>query len=468
MKDKVFPSPVSPRLVAAALVLLACILSVALSWPGQLSYDSVMQLHDGRVGHYNPWHPPVMAWMLGLFDALVPGTGLFVAFDTILFFASFASLLWLVRRPSWLVVSVAAICVMLPQVLVYQGIVWKDVLFADASIAGFVGLAHAGAHWRERRRWLCIAAAFACFALATLARQNGVIALIFGLIALVFVARGNGFRWPGSLALGASAGVAVSIVLLVANVLLERRTEDGWSAPAQIRLLQLYDLIGEVKYDPRLGLEMLARANPNLPPLMRSDGVRLYTPVRNDTLVADPRLLRAFAATSPAAASAQWMDVIIHHPGDYLAVRAQVFRWLLFTPDVGQCMPYITGVTGPPEYMKELGVARQNRPQDRALWNYAALFLPTPLYAHATYAVLALVLLFFFLRRRHPADIAMATMLSGALVFTACFFVISIACDYRYLLFLDLSALTALFYCAVTFGGHTIAHGKGENNRAAA
>jgi hypothetical protein len=37
-------------------------------------------------------------------------------------------------------------------------------------------------------------------------------------------------------------------------------------------------------------------------------------------------------------------------------------------------------------------------------------------------------------------------MLSAAMVFTASFFVISIACDYRYLYFLDVAALTACFY----------------------
>jgi 4-amino-4-deoxy-L-arabinose transferase-like glycosyltransferase len=437
----------APRLAAAATLLLGCAASLALSWPGQLSWDSVMQLHDGRSGHYNPWHPPVMAWTLGVFDALVPGTGLFVVFDTVLFFASLASLLWIARRPSWPAVAIAAICTALPQVLVFQGIVWKDMLFADASVAGFVCLTHAAAHWREPRRWLLLVAAFACLALATLARQNGLVALIFGLIAFVLVARRNGQGWPKSLAFGVSAAICTSLVLFVANVLLEMRTEDAWSAPAQIRLLQLYDLTGEVKRDPALRLEGLAHANPKLMPLIRSDGVRLYTPARNDTLIADPRLLSAFGATAPVAVSSQWLNVIIHHPADYLGVRAQVFRWVFLTPDIGQCMPYITGVTGPPRYLKELGVARPFRAQDRALGSYAALFLATPLYSHATYALLALALLIFLIRRRRSADIAMAGMLAGALVFTACFFVISIACDYRYLLFLDLSALTALFYC---------------------
>ncbi|HTT84681.1 MAG TPA: hypothetical protein VMF67_14475 [Rhizomicrobium sp.] len=433
-----------------AVLLVGCAVSLLLNWPGQLSYDSVMQLHDGRAGHYNPWHPPVMAWMLGLFDSVVPGTGLFVLFDTLLFFASFASVLWLVRWPSWLAVAITALSVALPQILLYQGIVWKDVLFADAGIAGFVLLAHAAVHWRHHRRWLFLVAAFACLALAALARQNGIVALIFGCFALVFIARRRGFCWLPAFGLGTGGALAAALVLLLANLLLATRTDDAWSAPAQIRLLQLYDLIGEVKRDPALRLETLARANPNLVTLIRRDGVRLYTPVRNDTLVAEPHLLRAFAATDAEVVTSQWLEVIVRHPADYFLVRAEVFRWVFLTPIIGQCMPYITGVTGPPQYMKTLDVARPFRPQDAALGKYAALFLSTPLYSHAAYAVLALVLLVFLAWRWHPADAAIAAMLAGALVFTACFFVISIACDYRYLIFLDLAALTALFYCACT------------------
>ena len=43
----------------------------------------------------------------------------------------------------------------------------------------------------------------------------------------------------------------------------------------------------------------------------------------------------------------------------------------------------------------------------------------------------------------------MAGLLAGAFAFTASFFAISIACDYRYLYALDLSALTALVYLAL-------------------
>jgi uncharacterized membrane protein YphA (DoxX/SURF4 family) len=50
--------------------------------------------------------------------------------------------------------------------------------------------------------------------------------------------------------------------------------------------------------------------------------------------------------------------------------------------------------------------------------------------------------------RRRAADIAIAFMLLATFAFTASFFVISIACDYRYLYFLDLATLVAAFYVA--------------------
>ena len=41
---------------------------------------------------------------------------------------------------------------------------------------------------------------------------------------------------------------------------------------------------------------------------------------------------------------------------------------------------------------------------------------------------------------------AVAGLLAGALVFTLSFSVISIACDYRYLIFLDLAVMAASLY----------------------
>ena len=62
---------------------------------------------------------------------------------------------------------------------------------------------------------------------------------------------------------------------------------------------------------------------------------------------------------------------------------------------------------------------------------------------------MALVTASVLLWSSRPGDAAMGFMLLGALGFTASFFIVSVACDYRYLYALDLSAMTAVFYLAV-------------------
>ena len=67
----------------------------------------------------------------------------------------------------------------------------------------------------------------------------------------------------------------------------------------------------------------------------------------------------------------------------------------------------------------------------------------------AFYAGLSLVLAGLFLWRRQPADIPMAGLQLAGAAFAASFFIISIACDYRYMYFTDLAAIAGLVYAAV-------------------
>ena len=50
---------------------------------------------------------------------------------------------------------------------------------------------------------------------------------------------------------------------------------------------------------------------------------------------------------------------------------------------------------------------------------------------------------------REPADVVMAALMASALAFAASFFLISIACDFRYLYFLDLAAMAGALYVAL-------------------
>src|SRR5471030_1496776 len=129
----------------------------------------------------------------------------------------------------------------------------------------------------------------------------------------------------------------------------------------------------------------------------------------------------------------QWRDLIARRPLLYLRARARTFGWVFLTPDSQGCGLIYTGVDGPAEEMASVGLAARRDARDAWLAEYALAFAATPVYSHAAYGALGLVLLIVLLRRRRGPDIALAAMLGAALAFAMSFAVISIACDYRYL-----------------------------------
>ena len=155
--------------------------------------------------------------------------------------------------------------------------------------------------------------------------------------------------------------------------------------------------------------------------------------------------------------AAQWRALILSHPLLYLRQRAAAFGWVLLTPKPAECVMAETGVDGDADALAAAGLAERETARDQALADYAEAFAATPVYSHALYAAAAIVFLILLLRRRADADIAVAALLGGALAFAASFAVISIACDYRYLYFLDLSAIAAALYLAAGARARTAA-----------
>ena len=438
------------RIVTTAILAAGFAAILAVNLPGQLSYDSVAQLLDGRTGHYNSWHPPVMAWLLGFFDALLPGPSLFVVFQAALVLGALLSILWLRPRVSWAAAGMALLCLLIPQFFLYQGVVWKDVLFADAAVAGFAALAQAAAHWQHRHLRLgLILLAFLLLALAAMTRQNGLIALAAGGIALAVIARCK----DANPAQGGVAFLAALVLSVAISLVLTAQGDGGDGARAELAMLQIYDMTGMLHAQPGLPLEKIRARDPGLESVLRGDGERLYTPTRNDTLYFAPPLVQAISAAPRGLIFGQWQALVLAHPLAYLAMRVRLFGWVFFTPDIVACRPTYVGIDGPPDELKALGLTARIRPSDRVLSRYALDFDNTPIFSHPAFAVLAALGLFLLLRRRRPADIVFACLLGAAIAFTASFFFISVACDYRYLYFLDLSVLVTFFYLTADPGG---------------
>lgn len=427
------------------------VISMALNWPGNLSFDLVVQLLEGRTARYGNWHPPVMSWLLGVFDGWLPGTGLFIAFDAALLFGALAVALFLTRKAGWAGTVVALVAVLTPQFLLYAGIVWKDVLFGAAAVAGFLCLALAARVWnRTRLRAALLAATGLGLVLGALARQNGAVVLPIAALALGWIAlrRHENSRALNAIFYGVGS-LSLMLFLFGASILALETRDVGQTGPkGQFRLLDTYDLAGALHDDPGLDLDSLNDDDPALAAQMRTNAARLYTPERNDTLASSAPLQAALLNADENAIPAQWRAFVMEHPLLYLKVRWDAFRALFFTPDLAGCRPIFAGVIGPPAMLSALHMKVRFDARDRFLTAYGWAFAGTPVLSHAAFGALALFELYLLIRRRRNEDIAIGAMLASAFVFTASFFVISIACDYRYLYFLDVAALIALAYLA--------------------
>ena len=441
----------SPRSWAAAIILAGYAATLIVNWPGHLEFDSIRQLLEGRRGIYSNWHPAIMSWMLGVFDAVHRGGALFVLFDTTLAFGALLSLLRLVEKPSWWAVPAALLAVALPQQFLFQAIVWKDVLFADALLAGFAALAQALHHWRNpSMRFVWLTASVLLIALAILSRQNGTIVLPCATLALLLgIRRISG--WRQAAAYAAAFFLTCGALAFAVNAGLQLRAAKEYAPVVQLEDLQLYDMGGMLKHDPAMALPVLEKERPALAQALRRDGPRLYTPIGHDRLTDDPAI-RRWIKTSAPLVNRQWRTLIVSHFHAWLAVRAQDFDWVFLSQHPKECLTFAVGVITIPADLKAARLRYRYDSRDEWLNDsYATPLLETPAFSHPVFAAIGVIPFIVLLLRRRPADFAMAGLLLAAFLFTLSFFVISIACQYRYLYALDVAAIGGAFYLLADF-----------------
>ncbi len=441
------------RLAALSTLAAGACATMAINWPGHLSYNSVVQLAEARSGRYEGWHPPVMSWLLGIGNSILPGAALFACFDTVLIFGALAILAAMGRKPGWPLVAAACAILTLPQALIYPAVVWKDVLFAGSATAGFACLAQAAAWWtKPARRAAMLGAAALLIALAALARQNGAVILPFSAAAVAWIShveRGGATSPRRAVSHGLAFLLFCGLLLAAGASALATRTIGHGVSRNQWAMLQTYDLAGALSIDPSYPLPVLKAQSPDLERQLRQSA-RTYTPARADPLTPVLDRLKVDAA-SAGQMREEWRDLIIHYLPLYLRTRARAFLAVFLTPEADGCLMAATGVDGDPRQLARAGLAVREDPRDDALGDYAAGLRGTPLFSHAAYALVELAGLVFLLRRRRASDVAVAAMIASAMSFTASFALISVGCDYRYLYDLDLSVIAAVIHIVATW-----------------
>jgi hypothetical protein len=441
----------APVFAWLAVVAAAYVLIVRLNFPGHMSVDTVISLAEGRSGVRIVFGPPMFSSILAFFDRIAAGSAAYLTVVPLLLVGAWAAMPGLRPRVSWLGPLVLLALISAPQVILYQAILWKDVLFADFAVAGFVALAWAAKRWDAVRvRLALLALAFLLLAMATLLRQNGALTVVMCALVLAWTARGGG--WRGVLAWGAAGFVIPLALASVLNAVTPVKDPPGVNRDVGLRLLQGYDMAAALAADPQRPLRALEAVNPKAAADLRVEAPKYYSPTRVDALLGSKTLGKALTSFDAETLGRQWLQTLSEDPMGYAKRRLEVFRWVFLTPDIDQCLPVHLGVGGPPDLMVKLGLKERQDLNDARLWNYTTWWLDTPGYSHLTYAVVAALVAGFLLVRRDPADVAVAGLMLSALAFAASFYAISLACDYRYLYFLDLSAITGLAYVALDPG----------------
>ena len=423
-------------------------LIAAVNLPGHLPLDSATGLWEGRHHLRMSWGPRMYSAILGFFDHLLPGWGLYSMASMAVTALAWAALPLIRRRISWAGPCVLVVVLALPQVLIFQGIVWRDVLFANLTVAAFVALALASRVWASpARRWPLLLAAVAALALGALVRQNGGVVVGPWALALGWTAaQGRWSRGLGWAAAGLAAPLAVAFGLAVLNPVQET---PGKPRATGMVLLAHYDVAAAIVEDPNRPLPHLQADRPLTLVALRRDLPGVWSPTRIDTLDWTPSVRRALWRIKGPSWTAEWRSMIRQDPVGYLRRRLEVFRWVFLTPKLELCAPLHLGIEGLPQVLGDLGLARGPTVQDAALYAYSARWFATPFYSHLTYALAAAAVAVLLLLRREPGDVAIAGLMVGALGFAATFLIASIACDYRYLYALDLAAITGVLYLAI-------------------
>ncbi|MDG3438849.1 hypothetical protein [Nitrospirillum amazonense] len=443
--------PVSSLVLGVIVLLWGVIL--AISAPGQLSYDSIVQLNEGRTATYLSMHPPLMSAMLGVADSVVPGTALYLAFSMALFFGALALLISRAARPLPTMVLTIAAC-FTPPVLVYQGIVWKDVLFANLAILAFAVLGTVDGPLKGRRfiayEVTCILAAF-----AALVRQNGFVVILFVALAIGLkeyrrvAPTGPAKKAWRSVSFGFCAVLFALGVCSLSNELIRITAVRQESVVgAGLMVLARYDISGIIAFEEDFDLPLLNERGVDIAKF--ENAIRQnYTAERLDNPLnphSSQIAISGFSHLSPAETINLWQGLILSHPRAYAAHRIAVFKWLMFPTDPSHCLPVHVGIYGPIDLIQSLGLKEGTRPSDQALYNYSTHYFGGPLMNPTFYAVIAALLIAYLLWRPTKGNVVIICMLLSALAFAGSYLVIGIACDFRYVYFLVAATIVAFLY----------------------
>ena len=407
------------------LIAVLAVLQLLIFWPGVITPDSLSQYAQAISGHYEDWHPPVMAFLWRQLGWLAPGQAPFLVMLALLYWSGALLLADGLRRRHRPGAALAVIAIVaMPVAFGEMGSVIKDSLLTACCLAA-VGLTVQGS--RPAR---LIAAGLLIIAAAT--RFNAVFAAA-PLLVWVIADRRQAARWrQGGLVILALGLLGLSTWLINQVALAPRRTHPMIS-------LVTFDLAGIIAHGGKA----------SIPPMSRAASValtaRCYTPAQfNPRYREDCDDAQGDLATATGGRlTRSWLTAIVQDPLPWLRHRlAHLDRnWRFLVAQVPDDAIYI--MTTP---ANNLGLAYRPSPGATAVYRAASLLAASPLGRPATWMVVAagLILLASSCRCRG----AVTALALSALLYGGAYGIVSVAPDLRYNLWTMLAAALALAIAA--------------------
>jgi hypothetical protein len=407
------------RLHVAVTVLIAAGygLTMAVFYPGIMTYDAKFVYEDIAKGVLGDWQSPVMTVLWGVIDPIAPGPGSMFLLIATSYWVGFGLLALAVARRSSRLAILLPLLALTPSAFVFVGIIWRDVLFATTWLLAAVivfGATEGGA----RFRLLVKVMALALCALGVLLRPN---ALIAAPILAAYIAWPAQMSWKRTaiLFVPAMAGFFALVQLVYYGAL-------GATRQHPLQSIMIFDL-GGISHFTKQNQFPVTWSEPESALLLntcyQATQWDIYWRLEPCEFVMRKveREERLFG--TPVITEA-WVRAVMRHPLAYLRHRS-AFTWN-FLGRSNMTM-WLADVECPAQ------TVFPDRPAFAGLvWLHDSL-KPTPLFRAGSWLLVCIVVCGFAWRRRETREGAFALGVCGsAAVYVLSFLAVGVASDFRY------------------------------------
>jgi hypothetical protein len=404
-------------LAVAALIAAGYGLTLAIFYPGVMTYDAKFVYQDIASGVLGDWQSPVMTVLWGAIDPVAPGPASMFLLIATSYWLGFGLLAFALARRGARFALWLPLLALMPPAFVFVGIIWRDVLFATSWLLA-AAIAYAAAERGARLRMPAQVLALALCAFGVLLRPNALIAAPV-LAAYIVWPTQMSFKRMAILFVPAVAGFFALVQVAYYGAL-------GATRQHPLQSIMVFDLGGISHF-----------AGQNAFPVTWSEAETAlllnscYHPTQWDIYWRiEPcdfvmrKLEREEKLFGTPVITEAWAQAVMRHPLAYLRHRA-AFMWNFLVRN--NLTMWVADVEHPSESVFS------DRPAFGALVSLHDRLKPTPLFRTGAWLLVCIAVCGFGWRRRQTPEGAFAFGVCGsAAVYVLTYFAVGVASDFRY------------------------------------